>query len=401
MMRCFDATSRPRSASLRPLRAARPLIARAVARTILLALASAPALLACMVLDSGSPAAARPLYAARTGMACARCHVDPAGGGMRTGTGFKYALNLHTMAPAEDREAPFDPRISDGVRLGGDMRGMYLQDAHNERSDQSTFFLMQASLYVAATINDRTTFALANDQGRTTEAYALIGGLPLDGSLKIGRFVPAYGIEEEDHTLFTRDSLGFGTGTEDVGVEFAHARGARLVTLALVNGSRGVLDDNPQKAVVGRATWANDRFGFGASGFINTPYAARRASRFGAFGQFHHGPLVILAEYDRGEDTPEEGPLVKSAAMMVDGSFTIGERTTLRATFDRYDPNTDYAENARDRIGVGLDADLMSFTRLLLRARGTRQYGHDEYGIREYGTDRDFYELFAQIAFGF
>jgi hypothetical protein len=385
--RCSIEVSRRHLVRFRPPRAGHRLVAFA--------------LLAWLLLLPGTRVTARPLYAARTGMACARCHVDPAGGGMRTGTGFKYALNLHTMAPAEDREAPFDPKISDGVRLGGDMRGMYLQDAHNELSDQSTFFLMQAALYLAVSINDRTTFAIANDQGRTTEAYALIGSLPLDGSLKIGRFVPAYGIEEEDHTLFTRDSLGFGTAAEDVGIEFTHARGARLVTLALVNGSHGVLDDNPQKALVGRAMWFNDRFGFGASGFINTPYAAERTSRFGAFGQFHQGPLVILAEYDRAEDTPEKGPLVKAAALMVDGSCAVGERTTLRATFDRFDPNTDYAENARDRIGIGLDADLMSFTRLMLRARGVRQYGHDEYGVRRYGTDRDFYELFAQLAFGF
>jgi hypothetical protein len=344
---------------------------------------------------------ARPLYAARTGMACARCHVDPNGGGMRTGTGFLYALNLHTMAPSEEREATLDPKISDGLRLGGDMRTQYMQDVHNELRNRSTFFLMQATLYLSANLSDNTTLYYANDQGRTTEAFGLIGGLPLGTVLKVGRFLPAYGIEEEDHTLFTRDSLGFGTSAEDTGIELTLAHGTRSLTVAAVNGTRGILDDNPQKALVARAWWYNDRIGYGLSGFTNTPYSAERSQRFGAFGQFHHGPFVLLAEYDRGEDTPDKGALRKSEYLMVDGSCAVGERTTLRATYDRVDPNTEYAETARDRVGIGLDADLSPFTRLLLRARATRQYGHDDYGARLYGTDRDTYDLIAQIAIGF
>jgi hypothetical protein len=349
----------------------------------------------------GTAVEARPLYAARTGMACSRCHVDPTGGGMRSATGFRYALNLHTMAPAEDREPLLDPKISDGLRLGGDARGTYLQDVHNELSNRSTFFLMQASLYVSATLSDRATLYYANDQGRTTEAFGLLGGLPLGGILKVGRFLPAYGIEEEDHSLFTRDSLGFGTSAEDTGLELTLASGTRMFTIAAVNGARGVLDDNPQKALVARAAWYNERFGGGVSGYSNSPYDAKRSVRYGAFGQFHHGPFVLLAEYDRGEDDPGEGDLRKSEYWMADGSLAVGDRATLRATFDRVDPNTDYAETARDRIGIGIDADLAPFTRLLLRARGTRQYGHNDYGEREYGTDRDYYDLIGQIAFAF
>jgi hypothetical protein len=344
---------------------------------------------------------ARPLYGARTGMACARCHVDPSGGGMRTGTGFLYALNLHTMAPAEEREATLDPKISDGFRFGGDMRTMYTQDLQNELRNRSSLFLMQASLYLSATLSEHATLYYANDQGSTVEAFGLISGLPLDAVLKVGRFLPAYGIEEEDHSLFTRDSLGFGTFAEDTGVEITIARGTRSLTVATVNGTHGIFDDNPQKAIVAKALWYNDRLGYGLSGYTNTPNSSKRTLRFGAFGQFHQGPLVLLAEYDRGEDTPRVGPLVKSAFLMVDASLSVGERTTLRATFDRIDPNVDYAETARDRIGIGLDADLMPFTRLLLRARGTRQYGHDEYGVRDYGTDRDTYELLGQLAFAF
>jgi hypothetical protein len=43
------------------------------------------------------PAGALPAYAKQTGLACGRCHVNPAGGGARTAFGNAFAANGHKV----------------------------------------------------------------------------------------------------------------------------------------------------------------------------------------------------------------------------------------------------------------------------------------------------------------
>ena len=46
------------------------------------------------------PAGALPAYAQQTGLACGRCHVNPAGGGPRTAFGNAFAANGHKVPAA-------------------------------------------------------------------------------------------------------------------------------------------------------------------------------------------------------------------------------------------------------------------------------------------------------------
>ncbi len=46
------------------------------------------------------PADALPAYAKQTGLACGRCHVNPAGGGARTAFGNAFAANGHKLPAA-------------------------------------------------------------------------------------------------------------------------------------------------------------------------------------------------------------------------------------------------------------------------------------------------------------
>jgi hypothetical protein len=47
------------------------------------------------------PAVALPAYAQQTGLACGRCHVNPAGGGPRNAFGNAFAANGHKVASAK------------------------------------------------------------------------------------------------------------------------------------------------------------------------------------------------------------------------------------------------------------------------------------------------------------
>jgi mono/diheme cytochrome c family protein len=49
------------------------------------------------------PADALPAYAQQTGLACGRCHVNPAGGGPRTSFGNAFAANGHKVPSAKKK----------------------------------------------------------------------------------------------------------------------------------------------------------------------------------------------------------------------------------------------------------------------------------------------------------
>ncbi len=59
--------------------------------------------LATSVWIAPRPANATPAYASQTGLACGRCHVNPAGGGPRTAFGKAFAANGHKL-PAKGRK---------------------------------------------------------------------------------------------------------------------------------------------------------------------------------------------------------------------------------------------------------------------------------------------------------
>jgi hypothetical protein len=107
----------------------------------------------------------------------------------------------------------------------------------------NTFFLMQADLYHAATLNPHVNLVV--DVGVYTgfEAWGLLRAIatpsPFNIMLKVGRFKPAFGVRESNHTLFTRETVGFGPMDQDTGVELTLYAWGLTVNTALVNGTLG------------------------------------------------------------------------------------------------------------------------------------------------------------------
>ena len=65
--------------------------------------AAAVLIAATAVTVSPRQAQALPAYAAQTGLACGRCHVNPAGGGPNTAFGKAFAANGHKL-PAKKKK---------------------------------------------------------------------------------------------------------------------------------------------------------------------------------------------------------------------------------------------------------------------------------------------------------
>jgi len=97
----------------------------------------ARALMLAVTVFTPQGAKALPAYAARTGLACGQCHVDPGGGGPRNAFGRAFARNGHQIpgkgrwASPGVRQRPGDGydhpgyRGYDGYGMGPGMMGPY------------------------------------------------------------------------------------------------------------------------------------------------------------------------------------------------------------------------------------------------------------------------------------
>ncbi len=83
---------------------------------------------------------ALPRFAARVGAPCSLCHVDPAGGGMRSDFARNsWELTELPMAGLQRpaKAPPMDARVTDAVALGADLRLLF-QDLRQKPADDDT-----------------------------------------------------------------------------------------------------------------------------------------------------------------------------------------------------------------------------------------------------------------------
>lgn len=232
-----------------------------------------------VVLTVASQAWALPRFAARNGMDCMQCHVNPTGGGIRNGYGrnvFEHVWlpmassdepaswvageirNGHSEEggdgeendPAEVQWRPFSGDLTERLSIGADFRLAYIfirpdkgPEPGIKRQITNTFFLMQADLYHSARLNEHLTLVLDVGIYSGFEAWGLFQAFRDEADyglfFKVGRFLPPFGIREVEHQLFTRDGVGLGAVDRDAGIEATAFWGPLALNVALLNGTLG------------------------------------------------------------------------------------------------------------------------------------------------------------------
>lgn len=153
-----------------------------------------------------------PKFASRTGAKCQSCHVNPTGKGMRTEFGSTYGRDDITMATFKELTDfdEFSTNLTSNISVGADVRSLFF---YNRREKGSSFFQMQGDLYFDFRLNKK--FRVLVDKGLYSgfEVMGIAKVLPLEGYVKVGKFMPAYGTRTDDHTAFIRGGQ-FGGGHE-------------------------------------------------------------------------------------------------------------------------------------------------------------------------------------------
>jgi hypothetical protein len=99
-----------------------------------------------------APAGAEPYLAVEEGYKCNVCHVNPTGGGLRNEFGVTYAK---VLLPAETIDNALDSwtgKITDRLRVGGDLRADWTRDTAPNTPSQQAFALEQFRVYADLTI---------------------------------------------------------------------------------------------------------------------------------------------------------------------------------------------------------------------------------------------------------
>ncbi len=263
-----------------------------------------------------SPTIARalPLYAARTGMTCMSCHVNPTGAGARNTLGFNYMQNRHSLdAAGSDDYTPLTNRIGDFLSVGTDSR---LMEYQSQAANNTTgLFLMQGTVYVTADLPDGITLFYNNDLGKTRDAFMVARQVPGVSWVKVGKFKPPYGLKLDEHQSAIRQNIGFGTDSQDLGIEVGYDKGSLNVIAAVLNGNpgavTGVSDPNGRKAYSAKAEVHRTLALLGPARLGGSYYwnntGSVKSVRYGGYGTVHLAKRVtLLGEVDTAVDDARE-----------------------------------------------------------------------------------------------
>ncbi|MFQ5550341.1 MAG: hypothetical protein ACE5FJ_03780 [Gemmatimonadales bacterium] len=339
-----------------------------------------------------------PYLAIRTGLRCSQCHTNRTGGGGRTDFGAMYA-----QTRLAGRKYPFRNRmINDFLSVGGNFR-LVTSGTVSDTDPRTTIELREANVQIEARlVPDRLALYIDETVGpssaSTREGFVILERLPLDGYLKVGKFLLPYGLRLLDDGEFIRQRTGFNYATPDQGVELGVEPGPLSVFLAVSNGAQGADENNSGKQVTATAALTFPGFRLGASASRNQGTGTRR-DVVGGFGGFRLGRFGFMGEADLIIDRPSAGDTKEQFAVFVEGDFLAARGLNAKITYGFLDPDAGIldpdrgiGENARIRLRFGLEAFPIQF----LQVSGFYTLLQD---IPQATTDRDQINLEIHLYF--
>jgi hypothetical protein len=329
---------------------------------------------------------ALPRFALIQGVRCASCHVNPTGGAMRNDTMGKSFGREYLPLKATHDNSDFDPKISESISIGSDMRTQFLWD---EFSHKQSFQAMQFALYVAVNLNEKIRFFGKYDVfNYDWEAYGIARIFPNLSYVKIGAFLPAYGLRVDDHTVYTRGgNIGYVAGLgkfpngmiflpnyREIGIEF----GINILTsisihLAIANGNKiglGVgnyaiptnppIDFSQKKSLIARVEYLSSISDINY--FVGGSYYNYDAMRmFNGFAGLNFGRFTAYGEYNTVKNLRPIG--IAFGAPSLSGTSTVyfGELDVLiidglflTTRYEFFDP-TKAKKDELSRIVLGFE----------------------------------------------
>ncbi len=175
---------------------------------------------------------------------CTTCHVSPRGGGMPTDYGRALSKELLSTWSYEGEEqwdyGAIDEK-PDWFKLGGDFRTVQVH-TRNQRGTMGRYIIMQEQVEAALKHkNSYLNITAGSDTLKESRPWYIpqfyfYTNLTDHLNMRVGRFVPRFGVNTPEHIFSTRGPLGFGFQSERDTLEFMYIQNKWDVSLAVVTG---------------------------------------------------------------------------------------------------------------------------------------------------------------------
>lgn len=227
---------------------------------------------------------------------CMACHVNPTGGGVLTDYGRSLSSELMSTIKTKNFQNPVFGLVKNNqhVKWGGHFRSIQTRFENNQIK-RGSGFIMQNNVEAAAYVKDFVFVGTAGTRegpsSRTPDKgdfiserhFALYNADPTV-RVKVGKFRQNYGLNDPNHTRFTKRDLGFGSYSETYQLEvFKMLENGE----ALVSASLGRLDlprDQQERNIMGQwTTYLDGKSRLSANALLGESTTTRR-SLFGING---------------------------------------------------------------------------------------------------------------------
>jgi hypothetical protein len=320
-------------------------------------------LVAVMVLSDS--ASALPRFASRTGAKCQSCHVNPSGGGMRQAFGVQYGRDELPVPTWSDEFGldDFSTKLSEFVSVGADFRTLFFYQ-QQPVSSTNAFFQMQGDLYMNLRLAKKVNMYLDKGLYGGFEIFGLLNVLPANGYVKLGKFLPNYGLKIDDHRTFIRNYTGFspegrtsGGVPELTGAEVAVSPGPFTVTGGLYNAKDQIgAATQSTKAYLARADGIfklSDDMNLGVGGNVfGTKMGGINTTIAGGLGSFSYHNLTVLEEADW---IVTEGASPDALVTLSEVDYMVTQGLDLKFMYEFYDQDIDLKTGATSRYTVGCE----------------------------------------------
>ena len=335
-------------------------------------------------------ASAEPYLAVESGLKCANCHVNPAGGGKRNLFGTLYARNqisAQAIDLVEGRAPWTGDVVSRWFAVGGDFRGGYSSvDVPGFEKDTATE-VTRTTVYADVRLlpNLLSLYVdqkIAPDNSENRETYLLLTPKQGKFTVKAGQMFVPFGLRLQDDNAFVRQATGVNFLTPDDGLELGMELAKWSTQVAVIEGPSGADDQLSATAVYVQPMWR-----VGASVNSSEDAFGERDMQ-SVFGGLKTGPISWLAELSLISDKEPSGE-DESYATLLEGNWRLRKGHNLKVGYEFLEPDRDRDEDQQERYSLVWEYNPIQFVQSRI---GMRFYN----GIPNIAaSNRD--ELFAEL----
>lgn len=301
---------------------------------------------------------------------CTACHVSPSGGGSLTEYGRSMSNEILSTWGYKGEETVghglFHDDLPKWLQVGGDVRWIRVAvQMDDERKHEQ--FVMESNLELALKVQRLQVVGSAGAAGGPSDDpdhgkfiskrhYALYS-LNDESYLRAGKYEVPFGINQPNHTVVTRQGLGWNEGSETYNAEAGYI-GEQFNAILTIDLGR--IDDRTSYAESGNGLALNFAYNLGEksklgwSAFKGSVASTQKymTGPYGILGFTKH--FVLLSEFVYQWQLPSEGLEKKGPAIYnrLQYEFVKGVHGFVEAQFAKTDANVDSSELSAYAAGI-------------------------------------------------